>query len=144
MWANVHEGAEYGIDTAMAEKMGSVKALHSMTTLYPELRKRGLRVLPGGDYGFPNNPIGRNVRDLELFVRLFGYSPAEALRAATQYGGQVMDLPVGLLAPGYLADVLVVRGEPAQDVTVLQDAGNLLAIMQNGAFCKLAGRLSAA
>jgi imidazolonepropionase-like amidohydrolase len=106
MWANVHEGAEYGIDTAMAEKMGSVKALHSMTTLYPELRKRGLRVLPGG--------------------------------------GQVMDLPVGLLAPGYLADVLVVRGEPAQDVTVLQDAGNLLAIMQNGAFYKLAGHLSAA
>jgi imidazolonepropionase-like amidohydrolase len=144
MWANVYEGAEYGIDTAMAEKMGSVRALRAMTELYPELRKRGLRVLPGGDYGFPNNPIGRNARDLELFVRLFGYAPAEALRAATQYGGQLMDLPVGLLAPGYLADVLVVRGEPAQDVTVLQDAGNLLAIMQNGAFYKLAGQPSAA
>jgi imidazolonepropionase-like amidohydrolase len=128
----------------MAEKMGSVKALRAMTELYPELRKRGLRVLPGGDYGFPNNPIGRNARDLELFVRLFGYSPAEALRAATQYGGQVMDLPVGLLTPGYLADVLVVRGEPAQDVTILQDASNLLAILQNGTFCKLPGHLSAA
>lgn len=57
-------------------------------------------MLPGGDYGFPNNPIGRNARDLELFVRLFGHSPAEALRAITQYGGQVMDLPVGLLRPG--------------------------------------------
>ena len=75
--------------------MGSVKALRAMTELYPELRKRGLRVLPGGDYGFPNNPIGRNARDLELFVRLFGYSPAQALRATTHYGGQVMDLPVG-------------------------------------------------
>src|SRR5579862_8083379 len=144
MWANVYEGAEYGIDTAMAEKMGSVKSLRAMTELYPELRKRGLRVLPGGDYGFPNNPIGRNARDLELFVRLFGYSPAEALRAATQYGGQLMDLPAGLLAPDYLADVLVVRGEPAQDVSVLQHAGNLLAIMQNGEFRKLAGELTAA
>ena len=144
MWANVYEGAEYGIDTAMAEKMGSVKSLHAMTELYPELRKRGLRVLPGGDYGFPNNPIGRNARDLDLFVRLFGYSPAEALRATTQYGGQVMDMPVGLLTPGYLADVLVVDGDPTADVTVLQDAGNLLAIMQNGAFCKQAGRLAAA
>jgi imidazolonepropionase-like amidohydrolase len=144
MWANVYEGAEYGIDTAMAEKMGSVQALRAMTELYPELRKRGLRVLPGGDYGFPNNPIGRNARDLELFVRLFGYSPAEALRATTQYGGQVMDLPVGLLTPGCLADVLVVRGEPAQDVTLLQDRANLLGIMQNGAFYKLAGQLSAA
>jgi imidazolonepropionase-like amidohydrolase len=137
MWANVYEGAEYGIDTAMAEKMGSVQALRAMTELYPELRKRGLRVLPGGDYGFPNNPIGRNARDLELFVRLFGYSPAEALRAATQFGGQLMDMPVGLLAPEYLADVLVVRGEPAADVSVLQDPGNLLAIMQDGAFRKV-------
>ena len=137
MWANVYEGAEYGIDTAMAEKMGSVKALRAMTELYPELRKRGLRVLPGGDYGFPNNPIGRNARDLELFVRLFGYSPAEALRAATQFGGELMDMPVGLLAPEYLADVLVVRGEPAADVSVLQDPDNLLAIMQDGAFRKV-------
>jgi imidazolonepropionase-like amidohydrolase len=144
MWANVYEGAEYGIDTAMAAKMGSVRSLQAMTELYPELRKRALRVLPGGDYGFPNNPIGRNVRDLELFVRLFGYSPAEALRATTQYGGQVMDLPVGLLEPGYYADVLVVRGDPTQDVSVLQDTGNLLAIMQNGTFHKLSGQLTAA
>ena len=115
-----------------------------MTELYPELRKRGLRVLPGGDYGFPNNPIGRNARDLELFVRLFGYSPAEALRATTQYGGQVMDLPVGLLAPGYFGDVLVVRGDPTADVSVLQDTDNLLAIMQNGTFYKLADKLAPA
>src|ERR1700760_1441631 len=116
---------DYGIDPAMGEKVGSVKALRAMSELYLELRKRGLRVLPGGDYGFPNNPIGRNARDLELFVRLFGYSPAEA-----RGGG----LPVGLLRGGYFADVLVVRGEPTVDVSVLQDVGNLLAIMANGAF----------
>lgn len=138
MWANVHEGAEFGIDTAMAEKMGSVKSLEAMEQLYPELRKRGLRVLPGGDYGFPNNPIGRNARDLELFVRLFGYSPAEALRATTFHGGQVMDLPVGLLTEGYFADVLVVRGDPVADVTLLQDPANLEVIMQGGRFHKQA------
>jgi imidazolonepropionase-like amidohydrolase len=134
MWANVHEGAEFGIDTAMAEKMGSVKSLEAMERLYPELRKRGLRVLPGGDYGFPNNPIGRNARDLELFVRLFGYSPVEALRATTFHGGEVMDLPVGLLTEGYFADVLVVRGDPTEDVTLLQDPANLAVIMQGGRF----------
>ncbi len=32
---------------------------------------------------------------------------------------------LGLLAPGYLADVLVVRGNPAEDVRVLQDRDNL-------------------
>ena len=144
MWANVYEGAEYGIDTAMAEKMGSVKALQAMTGLYPELRKRGLRVLPGGDYGFPNNPIGRNARDLELFVRLFGYSATEVLRAATRYGGELMNMQVGLLAPGYLADLLVVRGDPTQDVSILTGTDNLLAIMQDGSFYKLAPQLAAA
>lgn len=135
MWANVHEGAEFGID---AETIGSVKSLAAMEQLYPELRKRGLRVLPGGDYGFPNNPIGRNARDLELFVRLFGYSPAEALRATTFHGGEVMDLPVGLLTEGYFADVLVVRGDPVADVTLLQDPANLTTIMQGGRFHKTA------
>ena len=144
MWANVHEGEEFGIDRAMAERMGSVRSLEAMTVLYPELRRRGLRVLPGGDYGFPNNPIGRNARDLELFVTLFGYTPLEALQAATQAGGPVLDPPVGLLTPGYFADILVVSGAPAEDVTVLQDPGNLLAIMQGGQFHKRAGALAAA
>jgi imidazolonepropionase-like amidohydrolase len=144
MWANVHEGEPFGMDAAVAEQIGSVRALAAMQQLYPELRKRGLRVMPGGDYGFPNNPIGRNARDLELFVRLFGYTPAEALRAATSYGGDLMDLPVGRLAPGHFADVLVVRGDPTEDVTLLQDQGNLLAIMQNGAMYKQTDELRAA
>ena len=56
--------------------------------IIPELHKRGVRVLPGGDYGFPHNPHGRNARDIELFVSEFGFTPAEALRAATQYGDE--------------------------------------------------------
>ena len=52
--------------------MGSVAALEGMAAVYPEIRKRGIRALPGGDYGFPNNPIGRNARDLELFVDVLG------------------------------------------------------------------------
>ena len=107
--------------------MGSVAALEGMAAVYPEIRKRGIRALPGGDYGFPNNPIGRNARDLELFVDVLGYTPLEALRGATMLGGQLMGMgdELGLLAPGYLADVLVVRGDPADDVTILQDTGNL-------------------
>ena len=134
IYANVHEGAEYGIDRAAAEKMGSVAALEAMTEIYPEIRRRGIRALPGGDYGFPNNPIGRNARDLQLFVDLLGYSPVEALTAATRLGGQLMGMgdELGLLAPGYLADLLVVRGNPAQDVTLLQDAANLEWIVQGG------------
>ena len=107
-------------------------------SVYPEIRKRGIRALPGGDYGFPNNPIGRNARDLQLFVEVLGYTALEALTAVTKLGGQLMGMgdELGLLAPGYIADVLLVRGNPADDVTILQDKANLIAIMQGGRFYK--------
>jgi len=144
MWANIHEGEEFGIDAAAAEKMGSVASLAAMERLYPELRRRGVRIVPGGDYGFPNNPIGRNARDLGLFVRLFGFSPLEALHAATGVGGELLDRrrEIGRIADGYLADILVVRGDPTQDVTLLEDADNLLAIMKDGAFHKISPELA--
>jgi imidazolonepropionase-like amidohydrolase len=134
IYANVYEGAEFGMDRQVAERIGSVAALEGMQAVYPQMRERGIRVLPGGDYGFPNNPIGRNARDLELFVTLLGYSPLEALTAATKLGGQLMGMgdELGLLAPGYLADVLVVRGNPAQDVRILQNTGNIRYIIQGG------------
>lgn len=142
IYANVHEGEEFGITREVAETMGSVAALEGMAAIYPEIRKRGIRALPGGDYGFPNNPIGRNARDLELFVDVLGYSPVEALTAATKHGGELMgkgDL-LGVLAPGYVADVLVVRGDPTADVRVLQDRDNLVYIVQGGRFHKRPGQ----
>ncbi|MFD0523107.1 amidohydrolase family protein [Paractinoplanes durhamensis] len=133
IYANVYEGEEYGITREVAEKMGSVAALDGMRAVYPEIRRRGIRALPGGDYGFPNNPIGRNARDLELFVKELGYTALEALNAATELGGQLLDLgDIGLLKPGWVADVLVVEGNPAEDVTILQDKDNLKVIMQAG------------
>jgi imidazolonepropionase-like amidohydrolase len=146
MWANCYEGEEFGIDAAAAEKMGSPAALAAMIKLYPELRRRGIRIVPGGDYGFPNNPNGRNARDLGLFVRLFGFSPVEALHAATAVGGELLGRPdeIGRLAPGYLADLLVVHGDPTADVTVLEDKDRLLAIMKDGAFHKVSAALTEA
>src|SRR3546814_19460178 len=73
---------------------------------YQKMRKRGIRVMPGGDYGFIWNPIGTNARDFELFVKLFGYTPAEVLSSATMLGGKIMDIPqLGLIKDGYLADI---------------------------------------
>jgi hypothetical protein len=54
-----------------------------------------VRTLIGGDYGFPFNPNGRNARDIQHFVDYFGYTPVEALAAAT--GGELMGLDVGLI-----------------------------------------------
>jgi imidazolonepropionase-like amidohydrolase len=136
LYARCNEAQSFGIGPAEAAAMGAVSGLELMQSVIPELRKRGIRVLPGGDYGFPYNPHGRNARDLQLFVDLFGYSPVEALVAATKYGGELMGMDVGLVEDGKLADLLLVEGDPTADVRLLQDRDKLLAIMKGGRFHK--------
>jgi imidazolonepropionase-like amidohydrolase len=123
------------IDMSSMKEMAK-PVVANASRLIPELRRRGVRVLPGGDYGFPFNPNGRNARDLEHFVTLFGYTPGEALAAATGLGGELMQLEVGQVREGFLADLLLVEGDPTRDVTLLQDKANLRLIMKGGALHK--------
>ena len=122
-------------------KEDAVIVLDRMRKLVPELRRRGIRLLPGGDYGFPFNPNGRNARDLELWVRHFGYTPAQVLHAATKLGGEIMGMKseLGQIQPGFLADLLLVNGDPCADVALLQNKANLHAIMKDGRFYKAPG-----
>jgi len=102
------------------------------------MRKRGIRVLPGGDYGFAYTPHGTYARDLWLFVKLLGFSPMETLVAATRLGGEIMGRPgeLGMVAPGALADLLLVDGDPLANVELLQDRRALRMIMKDGALHK--------
>jgi imidazolonepropionase-like amidohydrolase len=120
-------------------KADAQTVIEHQSRLVPELKRRGVRLLPGGDYGFPFNPTGRNARDLELFVRYFGYTATEALLAATRLGGQIMGMgdELGQIKVGYLADLLLVDGDPTRDVTILQDKSKLRAIMKAGHFHKV-------
>jgi imidazolonepropionase-like amidohydrolase len=98
------------------------------------MRARGIRVLPGGDYGFPFSPHGTYARDLWLFVKVLGFSPMETLVAATRQGGDIMGLPgeLGVVRPGALADLLLVDGDPLADIAILQDRTAIRMIMKNG------------
>ena len=62
----------------------------------------------------------------------------EAIVSATRYGGEIMMMgdELGLVKEGYLADLLLVAGDPLTDITLLQDRHNLLAIMKDGTFYK--------
>jgi imidazolonepropionase-like amidohydrolase len=138
IWNTVHEAADFGITPEVVERLGMQRVLDMSARTYQALRKRGVRVVTGGDYGFAWTPQGTNARDLEHFVNLFGYSPAEALACATSVGGQMM-LPggeLGVVREGALADLLLVDGDPTHDVRLLQDRDRLLMIMKDGAFHK--------
>lgn len=137
-WAYTYEAERWGITKEIAERNGMLVTIDRACDVYPKMRKRGIRALPGGDYGFAWNPIGNNARDLEHFVKLFGYPPAEVLRAATKHGGELMGMgnELGQIKEGYLADMLLVDGDVVADVKLLQDRSNLLMIMKDGGYHK--------
>jgi imidazolonepropionase-like amidohydrolase len=137
LYARCYEAQEFGIGPQEAIAMGARSGLDAMIRLMPEMKQRGIRVLPGGDYGFPYNVIGRNARDLQIFVEQFGFSPAETLVAATRHGGELMDMDVGLVKAGMLADLLLVDGDPLEDITILQDKSRIPVVMKDGAFHRL-------
>jgi imidazolonepropionase-like amidohydrolase len=71
---------------------------------------------------------------LHLFVDVLGFSPMETLVAATKLGGEIMGMPneLGQVKPGFLADLLLVDGDPLADIKRLQNRDALLVIMKDG------------
>ena len=62
----------------------------------------------------------------------------EAIVGATKWGGELMGMghELGQVRSGFLADLLLVDGDPLQDVRILEDRERLLAIMKDGVFYK--------
>jgi imidazolonepropionase-like amidohydrolase len=136
--ATLYEAESFGFPPAAAEAVGYKRELEIATEGLREMHRRGIRVLPGGDYGFAWTPHGTYARDLEHFVQRLGFTPMEAILSATAQGGEIMLRPdeLGKVAPGYLADLILVDGDPLADITVLQDHDKLDYIMKDGLFHK--------
>ena len=132
----MHEAGPWGITREMARDLGMDRCLENAQRTYQQMRKRGIRVVIGGDYGFAWTPQGTNARDIEHMTTLFDYSPSEALQCATRIGGELMGMELGLVREGWLADLLLVEGDPLKDVRLLQDKAKLRLIMKDGAVFK--------
>jgi imidazolonepropionase-like amidohydrolase len=88
--------------------------------MLPKAVAAGVKIACGTDA--PAVPHGDNAKELGALVDR-GMTPAQALRAATVTSAELiaMDDELGRLAPGYLADVVAVPGDPSEDITVTQD-----------------------
>jgi imidazolonepropionase-like amidohydrolase len=138
IYGTLYEGEQFGFkrDSEIGRQMQRV--IDSTAEVYRELRKRGVRILIGGDYGFAQTPQGDNARDLKHFVDLLGFSPSEALQCGTRIGGEVMGLgnELGEVKEGYIADLLLVDGDPLEDLDLVVHEKNLHVIMKEGSLYK--------
>ena len=136
LYATLHEAKPWGVpDSAAAARMLEEELAAGIGAM-KELVKRGVRVLPGGDYGFAWNPIGANARDIAHFVDLLEMPAMQAIIAATRMGAELMgmDGELGTIRPGHLADLIVVRGDPLREPAVLRDRERIVAVMKDGVF----------
>ena len=138
IYSTLYEGEQFGFhrDSECGRQMQRV--IDSTAAVYTELRKRGVRILIGGDYGFAQSPQGDNARDLKHFVDLLGFSPSEALQCGTRIGGQVMGMgsELGQVKEGYIADLLLVDGDPLEDLDLVVREKNLHVVMKEGSLYK--------
>jgi imidazolonepropionase-like amidohydrolase len=138
LYAMLHEAEAYGITHETAVAMGYQREWDAAVESLKAMHRRGVRVLPGGDYGFAFTPHCQNARDLEFFVKYLGFTPAEAIRSATVYGGEIMmrGHELGQVKEGWLADLLLVDGDPLANIAILRDPKRILAVMKDGRFAK--------
>lgn len=129
----VQHAAEVGISAFHLEKAREVLATGARSL---EIAQRaGVRMALGTDlFRAP-----KQYQAEELLIRAEALPAAEVLRQATIHGAEVVRMQgrLGRVAEGYLADLLVVEGDPLADLRVLQDQGAQIAmIIKDGAFVK--------
>jgi imidazolonepropionase-like amidohydrolase len=119
-----------GVTKETVRAQGYEAEIDASITSVAKLRAAGVRLVIGGDYGISIAPHGTYAKDLEYFVDLFGMSPAEALICATRNGGLAMDPSgrLGTLAPGSIADLVIVDGNPLTNIRILQDHTKLTVV----------------
>jgi imidazolonepropionase-like amidohydrolase len=100
----------------------------------------GVKFVVGTDTGFAVTPYGEwHAKELELLMKYGGLSELEAIQAATSNAGIVLGLAgeVGGVEPGRLADLLVIAGDPTQDITMLQEPTRIETIILDGEIVEL-------
>jgi imidazolonepropionase-like amidohydrolase len=86
----------------------------------------GVTILNGSDVGV--YPHGDNARELERMVS-YGMQPLAALQSATSIAGAVLHMDIGQIAPGKLADIIAVAGDPTKDISAIR---HVQFVMKNG------------
>lgn len=102
---------------------------------WKKARAAGVPIMTGTDTGFAVTPYGDwHARELELFVEDLGFTPAAALRAATEVNARFITggNRIGALEPGRAADFFALDFSPLADIGLLQNRSRIRAVHIGG------------
>jgi imidazolonepropionase-like amidohydrolase len=99
---------------------------------FQAMHKAGVKIFMGTDMG-PEPDMGSNALELEVYVKL-GMTPMQAIMTATKNAAEAvhLDKEIGTLDVGKKADMLLIDGNPAEDITVLLPRENIKTVMKDG------------
>jgi len=135
LYSIIENGPGFGITEQTISDSGLREEIAQAADTYRRARELGIRMCPGGDFGFAWNPHGEYAKDIQVFVDVIGFSPLEAITCATRSGAELMRMAdrIGTLEPGKHADLLVLDGDPLKDIRLLQDRTRI-SVMKAGEF----------
>ena len=126
------KGVEAGIPAYAVEKTLMVKPHHRESIRMA--REAGVLVAADTDAGTPFNLHGENLSEIKLLVDYGGFSPMEAIEAGTRVAAQVLGLEkeLGTVVESKRADLILVEGNPLEDIDILLNQESIRLVMQGG------------
>ena len=128
---NILAAGDQGIPDYVIEKATRVSETHqrSIKMFY----EAGGRIAMGTDAGTPFNHHGENAQELRYMVDV-GISPMDAITFSTSNAADLMRLEkTGRIQDGNLADLLIVEGNPLEDIDAVADSTRHRLVIKRGA-----------
>jgi imidazolonepropionase-like amidohydrolase len=127
-------GKEFGFSPEQVTAAQRIVERH--ITSFQMALEAGVNIAMGTDAGYGPPIHGTNAYELELMVEN-GMRPMQALMAATSTAARLMriDDKVGTIEEGKLADLVVVDGNPLDDIKILQDKERIALVIKDGTVC---------
>lgn len=133
----VHQLVSKGREAGTPE-WGLKKSLEVIDTHVKNMKKAkslGVKIATGTDFiGSPMLKFGVNAMELQLLVEKCDFTPMDAIVAATKNGADACGIldKTGTLEIGKFADMIAVKGNPLEDVKILQRKENIKFVMKGG------------
>lgn len=111
-------------------------AIEHHVSKLPDAVEAGVPLAMGTDAGAPTYAHGGNADELRYLVEA-GLEASTVIEIATRQTAKLLEFDdLGVLRPGYKADIIAVKGNPLRNVDVLTESSNIRFVMSDGQVMK--------